>query len=102
MAYSPRSNQPGRRMGVSRHIKRRELESHVEVKCSARDLAESVEALAHLFEAARRPARVLTDTAASEPELDRMATSSARERFTFIHLATHGVIDEAIPQQSAA
>ena len=38
---------------------------------------------------------------ASEPELDRLATSGELGRFGFIHLATHGVIDEAIPQRSA-
>jgi hypothetical protein len=60
-----------------------------------------VEALAHLFEAARRPARVLTDTAASEPGLDQLAASGALGRFAFIHLATHGLIDQAVPQRSA-
>ena len=38
---------------------------------------------------------------ASEPELDRLAASGELGRFGFIHLATHGVIDEAIPQRSA-
>jgi CHAT domain-containing protein len=60
-----------------------------------------VEALARIFESAGRPARVLTDTAASEPELDRMAASGDLGRFAFIHLATHGLIDQAIPQRSA-
>ena len=31
---------------------------------------------------------------ASEPELDRLAASGELGRFGFIHLATHGVIDE--------
>jgi CHAT domain-containing protein len=44
---------------------------------------------------------VLTDAAASEPELDRLAAAGDLRRFAFIHLATHGVIDEAIPQRSA-
>jgi tetratricopeptide (TPR) repeat protein len=60
-----------------------------------------VEALAHLFEAARQPTRVLTETAASEPELDRLAGSGELGRYGYIHLATHGLIDEAIPQRSA-
>ena len=38
---------------------------------------------------------------ASEPELDRLAASGELGRFGFIHLATHGVIDEAVPARSA-
>jgi CHAT domain-containing protein len=57
--------------------------------------------LARLFATAGRPVQVLTDTAASEPALDRLATSGMLRRFAYIHLATHGVIDEAIPQRSA-
>jgi CHAT domain-containing protein len=60
-----------------------------------------VEALAHLFQAAGRPTRLLTDGEASEPELDRLATSGALGQFAFIHLATHGLIDEAFPESSA-
>src|SRR5262249_40906469 len=59
------------------------------------------QALPRLFEAAHQPARVLTDTDASEPELDRLAGSGALGRFAFIHLATHGLIDETIPRRSA-
>ena len=60
-----------------------------------------VEALARLFKADDRPAPVLLGTEASEPELDRMAASGELGTFGFIHLATHGVIDEAIPTSSA-
>jgi hypothetical protein len=60
-----------------------------------------VDALAQLFQSAGRPARVLLGPAASEPGLDRMAASGALDRFAFLHLATHGLIDEAIPQRSA-
>jgi hypothetical protein len=60
-----------------------------------------VEALARLFESARRPAQVLTGTDASEPALEQLATSGELGHFGFIHLATHGVIDESFPQQSA-
>ena len=60
-----------------------------------------VEALARLFKADDRPARILLGSDASEPELDRLAASGELGRFGFIHLATHGVIDEAIPQRSA-
>jgi len=60
-----------------------------------------VEALAQLFKSDDRPTRVLLAADASEPELDRLAASGEMRQFGFIHLATHGVIDEAIPQHSA-
>jgi hypothetical protein len=60
-----------------------------------------VEALARLFESAKRPAHVLIDTAASEPALEQLAASGDLGRSGVIHLATHGVIDESFPQQSA-
>jgi CHAT domain-containing protein len=60
-----------------------------------------VEALARLFRSAGRPARMLLGSAASEPGLDRVAASGDLGRFAYIHLATHGLIDEAIPQRSA-
>ena len=60
-----------------------------------------VEALARLFQADDRATRILLGPDASEPELDRLAASGELGRFGFIHLATHGVIDEAIPQRSA-
>ncbi len=60
-----------------------------------------VEALARLFRSDHRPARVLLGADASEPELDRLAASGELRRYTFIHLATHGVIDEDIPLRSA-
>jgi tetratricopeptide (TPR) repeat protein len=60
-----------------------------------------VEAIAQLFRADDRPTHSLLGTEASEPELDRIAASGELGRFGFIHLATHGVIDEAIPTHSA-
>jgi tetratricopeptide (TPR) repeat protein len=60
-----------------------------------------VEALAQLFRAGDRPTRLLLGTDASEPELYRLAASGELGRFGFIHLATHGVIDEDIPIHSA-
>ena len=60
-----------------------------------------VEALARLFKADDRPVRVLLGSEASEPELDRLASTAELKRFGYIHLATHGVIDEAIPTNSA-
>ncbi len=60
-----------------------------------------VQALAQLFKSADRPTRTLFGTDASEPELDRLAAANELRQFAFIHLATHGVIDERIPAQSA-
>jgi tetratricopeptide (TPR) repeat protein len=60
-----------------------------------------VEAITQLFRSQDRPARVLLGADASEPELDRLAASGALARFGFLHLATHGVIDEDLPARSA-
>jgi len=60
-----------------------------------------VDALAHLFQSDDRSTRILLGADASEPEMDRLATSGELGRFGFIHLATHGVIDEAVPARSA-
>jgi len=60
-----------------------------------------VEALAQLFKSEDRPSMALFGADASEPELDRLAASGELGKFGFIHLATHGVIDEEIPQRSA-
>jgi CHAT domain-containing protein len=60
-----------------------------------------VEALAELFKSDDRPTRVLLGTEASELELDRVSGSGELEHYGFIHLATHGVIDEDLPTRSA-
>ncbi len=60
-----------------------------------------VEALAKLFKSDGRPTMALFGADASEPNLDRLAATGDLGLFAFIHLATHGVIDEAIPQRSA-
>ena len=60
-----------------------------------------VEALAQLFKSEDRPTRTLLGAEACEPELDRLAASGELGRFGFIHLATHGVIDESVPCRSA-
>jgi hypothetical protein len=60
-----------------------------------------VEALARLCESDHRPTRTLLGADASEPELDRLAAAGELGRYGFIHLATHGVIDEEIPTRSA-
>ena len=60
-----------------------------------------VEALARLFQSDDRPTRTLLGADASEPEMDHLAASGELKQFGFIHLATHGVIDEAVPARSA-
>jgi CHAT domain-containing protein len=60
-----------------------------------------VEALAQIFKSDDRSTRILLSADASEPELGRLATSGELGKFGFIHLATHGVIDEDIPARSA-
>jgi CHAT domain-containing protein len=60
-----------------------------------------IEALARLFQAGRKPCHLLTDTEASEPTLAQMASSGSLGRFAYIHLATHGLIDDGVPRQSA-
>src|SRR5262249_29276749 len=60
-----------------------------------------VEALGELFKADDRPTRILLGTGATEPELEHIASAGELRQFGFIHLATHGVIDEGIPARSA-
>jgi len=60
-----------------------------------------VDVIAQLFKSDDLPTCALVAADASEPELYRLAASGELGRFGFIHLATHGVIDEAISQRSA-
>ncbi len=60
-----------------------------------------VAALDQLFKSDDRPTHILLGSDVSEPELNRLATSGELGRYGFIHLATHGVIDEGIPTNSA-
>jgi hypothetical protein len=60
-----------------------------------------VEALAKVFKSDNRLNRILLGNDASEAKLDRIATSHELRRYGFIHLATHAVIDEAVPARSA-
>jgi len=60
-----------------------------------------VEALARLFQSDDRPTRIFLGPDTSEQELSGLASSGQLGRFGFIHLAAHGVIDEAVPQRSA-
>jgi tetratricopeptide (TPR) repeat protein len=59
------------------------------------------EALAQLFQRDDRSVQMLLAADASEPALDRLAASGELGRFGFLHLATHGVIDEDLPSRSA-
>ncbi len=60
-----------------------------------------VDALAQLFKSADRPVRTFLETDAREPELNRIAAAGELGKYGFIHLATHGVINEDIPSRSA-
>jgi tetratricopeptide (TPR) repeat protein/CHAT domain-containing protein len=60
-----------------------------------------VEAIARLFESENRLTKSLLGSKASEPELDRLASTGELGRFGVIHLATHAVIDEEMPGRSA-
>jgi tetratricopeptide (TPR) repeat protein len=60
-----------------------------------------VEALARLFKSDDRPTQTLLGVDASEEELEHLAASGDLGRYGFIHLATHGVIDEDLPTRSA-
>ncbi len=60
-----------------------------------------VEALARLFQSDNRRTRILLGTDASEQELASLAASGELGRFGFVHVATHGVIDEDVPARSA-
>jgi CHAT domain-containing protein len=60
-----------------------------------------IEAIAQLFRSDDRPTRALLGSDASESELDRIAGSGELGHYGFIHLATHGVIDEDLPARSA-
>jgi CHAT domain-containing protein/tetratricopeptide (TPR) repeat protein len=60
-----------------------------------------IEALARLFQAGHQPCQLLSDTEASEPTLAEMASSGTLGRFAYIHLATHGLIDDGVPEQSS-
>jgi len=60
-----------------------------------------VEVLAQLFKSDDRPTRTLLGADASESRLDQLAVSGELGRFGFIHLATHGVIDQGVPARSA-
>jgi tetratricopeptide (TPR) repeat protein/CHAT domain-containing protein len=59
-----------------------------------------VEALHRLFGDQPEP-RLLFDSEASEQRLDELAASGALGQYRFLHLATHGEVDNAFPLRSA-
>jgi tetratricopeptide (TPR) repeat protein len=57
--------------------------------------------LAILCRRAGVPFRLLADSDASEEEVDRLARSKELARYRYIHLATHGDLNDRLPLQSA-
>jgi CHAT domain-containing protein len=57
-----------------------------------------VEALRRLFEG--KP-RLLFDSQASEQRLDELAASGELAKYRYVHLATHGIVDDRFPLNSA-
>jgi Tfp pilus assembly protein PilF len=59
------------------------------------------EKLRQLCAGANLPFRLLADSDASEQELDRLARTKDLSHFRYVHLATHGDLDDRLPLQSA-
>jgi tetratricopeptide (TPR) repeat protein len=59
-----------------------------------------VESLHRLFGDKPEP-RLLFDSEASEQRLDRLASSGELGKYRYLHLATHGEVDDAMPLRSA-
>jgi hypothetical protein len=57
--------------------------------------------LAQACKAAGVPFRLLADSDASEQELERLAASKELAGYRYVHLATHGAMDDRLPLQSA-
>jgi tetratricopeptide (TPR) repeat protein len=60
-----------------------------------------VQNLAEQFANVDRPAQTWVGAEAGEPRLDQLNESGELAGFAYLHLATHGVIDEQFPQRSA-
>ncbi len=62
-----------------------------------------VQAVAKLFEPAKEQAgaTILFGADANEEELDSLARSGELKSFRFLHLATHGIMDDEVPMRSA-
>jgi tetratricopeptide (TPR) repeat protein len=59
------------------------------------------EALQRLFESTPAKAEVLLGSQASEQRLDELARSGALAKYRYLHLATHGEVDDRWPLRSA-
>jgi CHAT domain-containing protein len=59
-----------------------------------------VESLRRLFGDKSEP-HLLFDSDASEQQLDELATSGVLGKYRYLHLATHGEVDDAVPLRSA-
>jgi CHAT domain-containing protein len=59
------------------------------------------ERLGRLCQRAAIPWQLLADSQASEQELDRLARSKALSHYRYVHLATHGDLNDRLPLQSA-
>jgi tetratricopeptide (TPR) repeat protein len=59
------------------------------------------EGLRRLCAQAAAPFRLLADSMASEQELDRLARAKELARYRYLHLATHGDLNDRLPLQSA-
>jgi CHAT domain-containing protein/tetratricopeptide (TPR) repeat protein len=68
---------------------------------SPRGTRVEAEALRKLCRGAGIPFRLLADSDASEQELDRLTRSKELATYRYIHLATHGELDDRRPLQSA-
>jgi CHAT domain-containing protein/tetratricopeptide (TPR) repeat protein len=60
-----------------------------------------VEALKRLFAGTEPPPRLLFDSDASEQRLDELAQGGELAKYRYVHLATHGVVDDRFPLRSA-
>jgi len=63
--------------------------------------AVEVTRLAKRFEQAKMPARTLLGSEASEATLREAARAGELQRYRYLHLAAHGVIDDRFPQRTA-
>jgi CHAT domain-containing protein/Tfp pilus assembly protein PilF len=59
------------------------------------------EALRRLFAGRKQDVQLLTDSQASEQALDALSRSGALGKLRFVHLATHGLLDQQTPLRSA-
>jgi hypothetical protein len=59
------------------------------------------EGLQRLCRQVNAPFRLLADSDASEQELDRLARANELARYRYLHLATHGDLNDRLPLQSA-